>query len=294
MDTAIMLPVVKQQPAFNGFPFNIIELNGQPMFVASEVGQILGYRGDGRALQRQIRTMWDDRLDEGIDYVILKGEALGDVSLQLGKTHRQNTSKIRHLLLLSEEGLYAVLGMTDKPMGKAFRRHLSQSVLPALRQGLPTAPPREVTQEPLLQLIAQQNAILDRLTAAIKGAGIHVPPPSALPAVGTDARETFARFVAWCRGAGRPRLHIAGEPTPPKDCLGVLDGADVHFGAEALTTALGMNATALARSWVDAGLLDLPAGYDGRLNSAKWAKYVPALGTRKMFRARLDAASRAG
>lgn len=298
MDTAIMLPVVKQQPAFNGFQFSIIELHGRQMFVATEVGRALGYSDDGRVLSRLIRKEWAEQLDEGEDYIILTGEPLKLLNgIMVGKTNPDPgdvVTRRNKLMLLTEEGLYAVMGLTNKPAGKAFRRYVARVLLPSARRAAvpEISPSPDVAQ--LTRRLDEQERIVDRLTLALNKAGIHVPPPSAISAVATDARETFARFVAWCRGAGRPRLHITGEPTPPMGCLVVLDGADVYFGAEALTTAMGMNATALARSWVDAGLLELPAGYDGRLNSAKWAKYVPALGTRKMFRARLDGASCAG
>lgn len=226
------------------------------MFVAAEVGRALGYSDDGRVLSRLIRKEWAEQLDEGEEYIILTGQPLKLLnSIRVGNTYPDPSDVVTRrnkLMLLTEEGLYAVMGLTNKPAGKAFRRYVARVLLPSARRAAvpEIAPSPDMAQ--LTRRLEEQERIVDRLTLALNKAGIHVPLPSALPAVGTDARETFARFVAWCRGAGRPRLHIAGEPTPPKDCLGVLDGAGVYFGAEALTTALGMNATALARSWVDA------------------------------------------
>lgn len=160
-----------------------------------------------------------------------------------------------------------------------------------------------VIPESLADVLEEQSRAIKDLTAqvrslrlAVEKFGINVPTPKPLPPA---PRPTFARFMAWCHGAGMERFYVAGAERAPKDCMGVVDGDYIYFVGTAVAAALGMkegtDTSEIVREWLTAGLLDAHPGWDRHLlNSAKWPKYAPWFGTRKMFRARLDAPSCAG
>ncbi len=147
-----------------------------------------------------------------------------------------------------------------------------------------------------VRVIQDLSAQVRALRLALAKHGVTVPEPKRLP---PSPRPTFARFSTWLCGDGAQRLYVAGADKAPRDCVGVLDGNDVYFVGSCVAEALGLrpgtDTSEIARDWITAGLLDAHPNWDRHLmNSAKWPRYAPGLGTRRMFRARLDAPSCAG
>ena len=306
MSLPITLPVVRPQPAFNGLPFSTIEIHGRQMYSSVEVGRALGYHDGGRGLSRLIRVEWADLLDEGDDYIILRGEPLKALNaIRVGFTNPDTGDTVtrrNRLLLLTEEGLYAVMGMTNRPAGKAFRRYVSRVLLPSVRNGAAAELPSPSDMEQLTRRLDEQERLVDRLTLAVTKAGIRLPPVKALPAPPAlipDRHATFARLTTWLRSDGAQYLYVVGTERAPRNCLGVLDGDHVYFVGACIAMALGLqpgtDTSEIARDWITAGLLDAHPNWDRHsMNSAKWPRYAPGVGSRKMFRARLDAPSCAG
>lgn len=129
---------------FEGHALTVLMRDGRPHFVATEVGEALGYE-DGSRLTDKISGEWSEEFLSGTDFVKLTGDDLRAVkSILLQResgesNHPPNRGvvnpKASHLLLLTRDGLNLALMKTRKPAGIRMRRWLASEVLPALQQG---------------------------------------------------------------------------------------------------------------------------------------------------------------
>lgn len=85
----------------------VTEVNGEPMFSASDVCNVLGYTNPSKAIS--------DHVDEDERY---------DQSLERGGK----------MLFISESGLYALILRSNKPNAKPFRKWVTAEVLPSIRK----------------------------------------------------------------------------------------------------------------------------------------------------------------
>lgn len=119
---------------FNGRPLTVIDLDSRSMFFAKDVGERLEYADPSR-LAQWIAGKWAAEFNEGTDYVMLTGERLDALKANY-RTDRAVVVEPNapQVLLLTESGvqLAAMLSRTD--VGRAFRRWLVDTVLPALRK----------------------------------------------------------------------------------------------------------------------------------------------------------------
>ena len=83
------------------------EVNGEPMFCALDVCNVLGYSNPSKAIADHVDN--DERYNE---------------SLERGGT----------LLFISESGLYSLVIRSNKPNAKPFRKWVTSEVLPAIRK----------------------------------------------------------------------------------------------------------------------------------------------------------------
>ena len=131
---------------FEGHKIHCFWLDGQPAFLAHEVGAALGISEPRKSIRRS------NKLEEGVDYVICAPKDLstevqsvieGELSsLSVDKkasTGMQNTfyelSKApNRLIVLLESGLYTFVLRSDKPEAIECQRWLVEEVLPALRK----------------------------------------------------------------------------------------------------------------------------------------------------------------
>ncbi|MFL9808713.1 MAG: BRO domain-containing protein [Pseudomonas sp.] len=95
------------------FPVRIVELNGQPWFVGSDVLKVLYGRSAGLA---NIYTRLADDEVTKVNRINL-GEAPG-----------------RQMALVSESGLYKLVMRSDKPQARLFQDWVTRDVLPAIRK----------------------------------------------------------------------------------------------------------------------------------------------------------------
>lgn len=95
---------------FNDLEIRTIDQNGQIWFVASDVAQALNYVGTPQM------TRWLDDDEKGMHNLHTLG---GNQSVTI----------------ISESGLYHALLKSRKPEARAFRRWVTQEVLPAIRRG---------------------------------------------------------------------------------------------------------------------------------------------------------------
>ena len=96
--------------AFEGQSLRIVLREEVPWWIASEVGEILGLKGDGGIITRGL-----DQDEKGLLTVQTPGGG-------------------QRIMAVSESGLYALIFKSRKPEAKRFRKWVTAEVLPALRR----------------------------------------------------------------------------------------------------------------------------------------------------------------
>lgn len=177
-------------PTFEETPLRVIMMEDRPVFLAREVGRMLGYEKDGSNLLRQMRREWSEEVEEGFDFVSLDGEQLAQLKDVLkkeggyyppsfeddeekeGGDHTTPLKGAKSVTLLTESGFNLVAILSRKPLGRSLRRWLAREVLPALRQtgtysmpGAGAAAQVEGAGGPLLGEIARHLKLADELSA---------------------------------------------------------------------------------------------------------------------------------
>ncbi len=127
-----MNPVRALTLSFEGQPLTTVTWNGQPAWVAREIGRRLGYVQRGKRLVTRITHEWSSEFIAGTDFVILAGADLAEIKAVLGPSARGVPPRASSLMLLLEPGLHLVLTKTDKPLGQRLRRFLADDVLPQI------------------------------------------------------------------------------------------------------------------------------------------------------------------
>jgi len=88
----------------------VIEKDGQPWFVGKDVADALGYEAARNALQKHVDA--EDKL-----------------------THRIGASgQTRAMIIINESGLYSLILSSKLPSAKAFKRWVTSTILPSVRQ----------------------------------------------------------------------------------------------------------------------------------------------------------------
>lgn len=124
-----------QRFEFEGKPLTVIEYKGRPVWIAKEVGLLLGYSNDGGRLVDKITAEWADEFIDGQDVIRLTGPDLRDFKeLAVDTTDSVGSKANRALMLLTESGVNLVCIKTEKPLGKAVRRWLAADVMPKVTQ----------------------------------------------------------------------------------------------------------------------------------------------------------------
>lgn len=151
MSKSTNTPVIYQ---FNDKEFRLIEKDGEPWFIASDVCDILGLENVSKALNGL-----DD--DEKADITI------SEVSSNGVKQNRKRA-------IINEPGYYSLILRSRKPEAKAFKRLVTHEILPSIRKTgsygtpKPTRTPDEVTARSLavtLRQMARQSVYPDEMKA---------------------------------------------------------------------------------------------------------------------------------
>ena len=120
---------------FEGHALTTITWNGQPAWIASEVGRALGYTQQGTRLVTAITRDWSEEFIYGHDYLIITGDDLADLKELLEPVADSVPGRTAQLALLLEPGLHLALTKTNKPAGRKLRRFLVDEVLPSIVRG---------------------------------------------------------------------------------------------------------------------------------------------------------------
>lgn len=169
---------------FDSRPFRVLDRGGDPWFVATDVCSILDIANSRDAVSRL-----DD--DE---------KGVGEIDTLGGR---------QSLSIISEPGLYALVGRSNKPNAKRFDRWVRHDVLPAIRKtgtyGTTTPPNFAVPGSfaAALRLAADQAELIAQQETEI---AVMVPKASFHDAVADAVNTQDMNTVAKVLGTGRTRL----------------------------------------------------------------------------------------
>ena len=143
-----MTTLAKITNEFEGATITTITYKGKLCWIASEVGQTLGYSKKGGRLVDKITESWSTEMLDGSDYAVLHGEELSDFKTFLELTPESGVSRRSpHIMLLYETGLHFVCLKTNKQIGRRLRRFLADEVMPQLVRDDRYSPDREVVDD---------------------------------------------------------------------------------------------------------------------------------------------------
>lgn len=109
MSDLIQVQVIKSE-SFNGMPFTVYTVDGEPHFRAKEVCEILGFGNPRQALASHV----DEEDVQKMDTLTSGGK--------------------QSLSYVNESGLYDLVFGSKKPEAKAFKRWVTKEVLPSIRK----------------------------------------------------------------------------------------------------------------------------------------------------------------
>jgi len=139
--------------SFNSNSLRVVELEGEPWFVAKDVCEALDLKAQaGGSFGHHLRPLGvKDR------HTLIKSKATF-------KTTNLFYGSLARIPLVSESGLYALVLRSRKPEAQAFRNRVTQEVLPSIRK----TGAYVMGQEPVAQTGNRHNLILKAVFATKK------------------------------------------------------------------------------------------------------------------------------
>jgi len=142
-----MNELTRIEKVFEGQSITAYLWEDKPVWIAKELGRVMGYSGEGERLTDSIRGEWKEELIVGQDFELLEGERLA----LFKNNHPRNpgvVDRTSSLLILKEPGFHLVCIKSGKPIGIRLRRWLAEEVLPSLvRTGSYQSRPRTWEEE---------------------------------------------------------------------------------------------------------------------------------------------------
>jgi hypothetical protein len=114
--------------------------HGKPCIIAQDLGQLLGYSGDGRSLVELFRNKWKQEFVVGRDIQKLTGEALREFKEIARRGLGPRRAHVNKLTILTESGMDLVCMTTDKPLSETRRRFFVDEVFTRPHCGEPMMP----------------------------------------------------------------------------------------------------------------------------------------------------------
>ena len=96
---------------FNTFPVRVVQMDGQPWFIGSDIRRVLGVQ------------------QSGSNYSCLNNDEVQLIPRGLASGKGMGRAQI-----VSESGLYKLIMRSDKPQARAFQDWVTRDVLPAIRK----------------------------------------------------------------------------------------------------------------------------------------------------------------
>ena len=120
---------------FGTFTVRVINRDNQPWFVANDICNALGYSNTSKAI--------GDHLDEDERMTVTASDGQSFDSNQplesfskgvASSDTLRNRGGARHLVIINESGLYALVLRSRKPEARKFAKWVTREVLPSIRQ----------------------------------------------------------------------------------------------------------------------------------------------------------------
>lgn len=121
---------------FEEMTLNTVVHDGELMWMASEVGEALGYE-DVKSFSKHITSGdWKQDFEEGEDYYTVSGPKLSKIKKLLKLEAGFASSRAKSITFLTESGVYGAAVLSRKPLGVKLRKHIRQQILPQVRRGI--------------------------------------------------------------------------------------------------------------------------------------------------------------
>jgi prophage antirepressor-like protein len=129
---------------FNGQSVRVVELDGEPWFVASDVAKILGYESS---------------------YYLTRGLDGDEKGAHIVGTPGGN----QEMTIISESGLYSAILRSRVDGAKAFKRWITREVIPAIRKTGSYGAPKELTFEEMVErTLLESRARIQALESTVQ------------------------------------------------------------------------------------------------------------------------------
>lgn len=158
--------------------FNVsnITYNGEPVWLARDVGAQMGYHDRGRRFVSNVSGKWASKLIDGKDVIRVEGEDAQSI-MHAFAIPAAGIAKTRSAILLTRSGVEMCCLLTRKPIGDILRRWLVDVVFPALRRGEAIGGPAKLTPKEMTAkrlLMRERRQVLDAARrAGVRGHELH-------------------------------------------------------------------------------------------------------------------------
>lgn len=240
--------------AFEGHEITTFTFQGQPMVLAGQVGEALGYAD--KVLVDTLTSNWSDEAIEGKDWVRITNGNLRDLKALLGPVGISPTGenltppspipdRAAHVIALTQSGFGFVCIKTEKPLGKKLRREWADRIFPRLmRPELAPAPAPSPDLAAVHGEMARLRARLDEMQEQLASGPRPVRPAPAqgtlplLPEAAVATPSPLEAFVALWLAKDGGAWASAAELLPLAQQAGLV-GPETYPGQRAQLCRLG-------------------------------------------------------
>lgn len=113
------MAIVKQ---FEGKSLSVFEIDGEPYWIAKQVGEVLQYGNGGGNFVKMISRNWRSEFED--DFQVLRGEDLVEFKTMAKEEADMEFPRVTHLMLLSESGVRRAALRGGRPVGIRLREWL--------------------------------------------------------------------------------------------------------------------------------------------------------------------------
>ena len=117
---------------FHGLSIPFVVIDGEVLIRVRDLGRALEYSGDGDGLRKTIRSSWGRKLREGVELRLMTGEQARKVEAALSTSDsRPNVTRFGgRTLMVTDSGMYMILGMSRQEKATEFQRWVTGTVIP--------------------------------------------------------------------------------------------------------------------------------------------------------------------
>jgi len=110
---------------YAGHELATLEYDGEPVWLASQVGEALGYV-DNKSIARAVRRNWSEDFEAGVEFHLLRGDELAAVKVAAGPVAIPATAS--SVMVLTQAGVDAVLQLSGAIRGDVLAHYLVRAL----------------------------------------------------------------------------------------------------------------------------------------------------------------------